>query len=401
MATLDSARHPEAPGPRRPGVLRRIAEWWGPRPLLQLAVILAVAAFAGLTIANITASMARIGISPGFAFLSRSAGFEIGEAAIAFQAGDTYLRAIAVGLINTVQVAALGCVLATVLGVSLGVAGLSGNLLLGRLVQGYVEVVRNTPLLLQLFFWISLAQALPAPRQALSAFDLVLLSNRGVHVPGFLLEDTSPATWLAAAVILAGWWLLLRTLRRRQRLGVGRGALLTLGALAMLVAVVPLTGGTARAEIPALAGFNIRGGFRMSPEFAALLTALTVKFSASIAEIVRAGIQSVSQAQREAARALGLSEGRIMRLVVLPQALRVVIPLVTSIYLDLTKDSSLAVAIGYPDLVSILNTTANTTGQAIEALIIMVAVFLVLNLGVSWLMNRYNRRVALRGGRPA
>lgn len=389
------------PGPARPGFLAKIAQWWGPRPLTQAAVILAFVALLVVLGYNTAATMARIGVTPGFDFLGRAANFEIGEAPIAFKAGDPYIRAILVGLINTVKVAVLGCILATVLGVVLGVAGLSGNLLLAGLVRWYVELVRNTPLLLQLFFWIALAKSFPPPKQVLVAFDSVFLTSRGVFVPGLVLHNVSGATWAAWAALALIFALYLWTERRRERLGFGRFALAVLALIAGLFAVVPLTGGSIGAEVPKLAGFNIRGGYSLTPEFAALLTGLVVKFSAAISEIVRAGIQSVKQGQWEAGRALGLRNGQIMRLIVLPQALRVITPLTTSSYLDLTKDSSLAVAIGYPDLVNIINTTANTTGQSFEALAILVGIYLVLNLSVSAAMNVYNRRVALRGGRPA
>ena len=397
MASLDDS----APGLRRPGAFGRIAGWWGPRPLAQVAVVLLTVALFYVLGHSIAASMARVGISPGFDFLGRSANFEIGEQAIAFRAGDTYARAMAVGLVNTLKVALIGCVLATVLGVALGIAGLSGNLLLAGLVRWYVEIVRNTPLLLQLFFWISLAQSFPPPRQALSAFDAFFLTNRGVFVPGLVVEGASTATWSGLLLVLAGFIVGVVLLVRRARLGIARFAVLALVAFAAGLVVFRLTGASASFQVPALAGFNIRGGWSLSPEFAALLTGLTVKFSASIAEIVRAGIESVKEGQWEAARALGLHDGQIMRLIVLPQALRVITPLTTSNYLDLTKDSSLAVAIGYPDLVSVVNTTANTTGQAFEALIILIAAYLTLNLVLSALMNVYNNRVALRGGGPA
>lgn len=397
MASLDDS----APGPRRPGAFGRVAGWWGPRPLAQVAVVLLTVALFYVLGHSIAASMARVGISPGFDFLGRSANFEIGEQAIAFRAGDTYARAMAVGLVNTLKVALIGCVLATVLGVALGIAGLSGNLLLAGLVRWYVEIVRNTPLLLQLFFWISLAQSFPPPRQALSAFDAFFLTNRGVFVPGLVVEGASAATWGGLLLVLAGFIVGVVLPLRRSRLGIARLAALALVASAAGLLVFRLTGASASFQVPALAGFNIRGGWSLSPEFAALLTGLTVKFSASIAEIVRAGIESVKEGQWEAARALGLHDGQTMRLIVLPQALRVITPLTTSNYLDLTKDSSLAVAIDYPDLVSVVNTTANTTGQAFEALIILIAAYLTLNLVLSALMNVYNNRVALRGGGPA
>lgn len=388
------------PGPGRPGPLRRLVGWWGDRPWLQLAVVVAAIALVWLLGANIAETMRRIGVTPGFDFLGRSANFEIGESAIAFKAGDPYIRAILAGLVNTVKVALLGCVFATVLGVALGVAGLSGNLLLAGLVRAYVELIRNTPLLLQLFFWIALAKAFPPPRQALSAFGAVFLSNRGVFVPGLVVDGFSAATLLMLAAIVVCFGLFLHAARRRRRLGAGR-VLVAIAVLLFSVGLaIALSGASIGFDMPVLAGFNIRGGHSLTPEFAALLVGLTVKFSAAIAEIVRAGIQSVSRGQWEAARALGLHPGQIMRLVVLPQALRVITPMIISSYLDLTKDSSLAVAIGYPDLVSIINTTANTTGQSFEALAILIGVYLVLNLTVSALMNIYNRKVALRGGAP-
>lgn len=386
-----------APGRDRPGLLSQLAGWWGPRPFIQLAAFVAVVALFWLLGANVADTMRRIGVTPGFGFLERSANFEIGESVIAFKAGDLYIWAILAGLVNTVKVAVLGCVLATILGVALGVAGLSGNLLLATLVRWYVELIRNTPLLLQLFFWIALAKSFPPPRQALSAFDALFLSNRGVFVPGIIVDGFSSRTVLLLVAIALSHGLYLYTAYRRRRLRFGNGLAATLVLLAAVGAAFPTTDATLSLDMPVLGGFNIRGGYSLTPEFAALLAGLTVKFSAAIAEIVRAGIQSVSRGQWEAARALGLHPGQIMRLVVLPQALRVITPLITSSYLDLTKDSSLAVAIGYPDLVSIINTTANTTGQSFEALAILIGIYLVLNLSVSALMNVYNRRVALRG----
>ncbi len=385
-----------APGPTGPGVLSRLAAWWGPHPLQALAIVGLIAA-AWLLAGNMFTTMSRIGVTPGFDFLGRSANFEIGEKSIAFQAGDTYARAILVGLLNTLKVALLGCVFATVLGVVIGVAGLSGNLLLAGLVRWYVEIIRNTPLLLQLFFWIALAKSFPAPRQAISAFDAFYLSNRGVYVPGFVWLG-GPAAAIVASVVLAVGSLVALVVLRRRGLLKGRGlAYAGLPALLAIVLVPVASGVSIGFETPQLSGFNIRGGYNLTPEFAALLIGLVVKFSAAIAEIVRAGIQSVNRGQWEAARALGLQNGQIMRLIVLPQALRVITPLTTSSYLDLTKDSSLAVAIGYPDLVSVINTTANTTGQSFEALVILIAVYLTINLSVSAAMNLYNRRVALRG----
>lgn len=363
----------------------------------QLAFLAVFVLLTLLMIHNVVETMVRIGIIPGFGFLASSANFEIGESVIPFQAGDTYLRAIVAGLLNTLKVSLLGCLFATVFGVTIGVAGLSSNLLLSKIIRWYIEIVRNTPLLLQLFFWISLAKALPAPRQATALFGSVFLTNRGVYLPSFWLEGGAFGVFLgltAGAVAIIAFLLIAHRLGCLTR---QTGAISVVATLALAFLSITLSGARPAAEFPALSGFNIRGGLNLSPEFAALLTGLVVKFAALIAEIVRAGIQSVGNGQWEAARALGLHNGQIIRLIVLPQALRVITPLTTSSYLDLTKDSSLAVAIGFPDLVSIVNTTANTTGQSMEALMILIGTFLTINLALSALMNTYNSRMAMRG----
>ncbi len=386
-----------APGPRRPGFHRRLLMWWGGRALLQIAILGSFAALIAYLTINVGDTMQRIGISPGFDFLRRSTNFEIGESTIPFSASDPYIRAIAVGLLNTIKVSLLGCILATAFGVVIGVAGLSGNLLLAVIVRWYIEIIRNTPLLLQLFFWISLAKAFPAPRQATAVLGSVYLTNRGVYIPSMTADGLAIGLPAAFAALAAVYAILLLVMVRAGRLN-GRNAGLTgLSVLFIFATLLHLGGADITFDIPSLSSFNIRGGYNLTPEFAALLTGLVVKFSAVIAEIVRAGIQSVNRGQWEAARSLGLHNGQIMRLVVLPQALRVITPLTTSSYLDLTKDSSLAVAIGYPDLVSIVNTTANTTGQSLEALLILIGTYLAINLTVSALMNEYNRRVALKG----
>ena len=344
---------------------------------------------------NTLATMHRLGISPGFAFLGRSASFEIGEALIPYSAGDTYGRALLAGFLNTIEVAALGCGLATMLGLVLGVARLSGNLLLSTLVQAYVEVMRNTPLLLQLFFWSATLHALPAPRQALSLFNLGLLSNRGIFIPALSIDGGASGLILATAALVVVAVLVLCRL-------VGR-PLSLISALVLIAAIVVgggalalATGAHLSVSSPALRGFNIQGGMTLSPEFAALLIGLTVNSAATISEIVRSGIESVSKGQWEAARSLGLPGHRVFRLVILPQAMRVITPLLTSSYLDLTKNSSLAVAIGFPDLVSVVNTSANQTGQAVETIGVLVTAYLALNLSVSALMNRQNARVMRR-----
>ncbi len=385
------------PGRHRPGFVSKLTKWWGPKPLAQAVLVFAIIALFWWFSTNTADTMAKAGISLGFDFLRRAANFEIGESMIPYTSADPYARAILVGLLNTIKVAMLGCLLATILGVALGIARLSGNMLLAGLVRWYVEIIRNTPLLLQLFFWSALTKALPPPRQAISVADSAFLSNRGIFVPGLIIDAAPLQAWLLtlAAILIGGAILFL--LKRFARLSFQSGSTIILVIIVAIALTHVLAGTEMRFELPALSGFNIRGGYNLSPEFAALLIGLIVKFSAAISEIVRAGIESVDKGQWEAARSLGLHNGQIIRLIVLPQALRVITPLITSSYLDLTKDSSLAVAIGYPDLVNVINTTANTTGQALEALAILVGVYLTLNLSVSALMNQYNRRIAMCG----
>ena len=273
-------------------------------------------------------------IASGFGFLGREAGFEIGQSFfLQYSAADTYLRALVVGVVNTLVVAAIGIVLATALGFLVGLARLSPNFLLRQLAAAYVEFVRNVPVLVQLFFWYALiAETLPHPREALNPLPGVFLSNRGIFLPSF-------------------------------------------------------------GSVPELQGFNFSGGLAVTPEFAALLVGLGVYTAAFIAEIVRAGILAIERGQVDAARAVGLTAWQTTRLVVLPQALRVIVPPLTSQYLNLVKNSSLAVAIGYPDFVSVVNTTINQTGQAIEGIALIMAAYLTVSLAISAFMNWYNARL--------
>jgi len=309
--------------------------------LLAVALVLIAWYFISNALENLRASH----IASGFGFLTREAGFEIGETAfIAYSASDTYLRALAVGLCNTFYAAALAIFFSTVIGVALGLARLSRNWLLTHLGTAYVEIIRNVPLVVQLFFWYAvITESLPAPAQALSPAPGVFLSNRGLALPS-------------------------------------------------LISAFPL-----KVEYPILSGFNFSGGALLSPEFAALLIGLTLYTAAFIGEIVRAGILAVDRGQFEAAQSLGLSDRQVMRFIILPQALRVIVPPATSQYLNCTKNSSLAVAIGYPDLVSIANTTINQTGQAIEGIAIIMLVYLTISLAISGAMNWYNARIALKG----
>ena len=337
-------------------------------------------------------------IATGFDFLGREAGFAIGESAIQYSPADTYRRALSVGLLNTLRVAVIGIVLATLLGTLIGIARLSSNWLVAKLASIYVEVMRNIPLLLQLFFWYALiSETLPGPRQALSPMAGVFLSNRGFKIP---TVQGDGLTWLAAGfffavvvvLVLANW-----SGRRQAQTGqifpVFKTAALLL--MACPLAAWWLSGSSLALDVPVLKGFNFQGGLTLSPEFAALLIGLVIYTAAFVAEVVRSGIESVGKGQWEAAGAIGLRRGLILRLVVLPQALRVIIPPMTSQYLNITKNSSLAVAIGYPDIVSVVNTTLNQTGQAIEGIMIIMGAYLTVSLTISVIMNRYNARMAL------
>jgi len=364
----------------------------------QIIVLGLVAAGVWYLVSNTMHNLQVRNIRSGFDFLGREAGFAIGESLIDYSPTDTYRRAILVGLLNTLYVSLAGIVLATLLGVVVGVARLSKNWLIAKLAAVYVEVLRNIPLLIQLFFWYALiVETLPGPRQAMHPVPGVFLSNRGLRFPAAQGESLA---WIVAGAVVA---LLLtlaasRYLRRRQIQTGTQTALWPIGlALFILLPVAGFFfgGGQLAFSIPELKGFNFAGGASISPELTALLSGLVIYTSAFVAEIVRSGIQAVPGGQWEAAGSVGLSRRRALRLVVLPQALRIMIPPLTSAYLNLMKNSSLAVAIGYPDIVSIINTTLNQTGQAIEGILIVMAAYLTVSLSISLFMNWYNRRIAL------
>ncbi len=376
--------------------------WSNPKVRAFAYQALLIAAALGLgvfLVTNTLANLAERSIQTGFDFLDQEAGFFIGEGLISFDAANTYLRAFAVGILNTFKVAVIGIALATLLGTAVGIARLSGNWLVARLASVYVESVRNVPLLLQLFFWYAaLTGALPAARQAFNPLPGVYLSNSGLT---YAVPVADPAHAYMAAALAAGCaaaWIFARWARRGREEAGGRGPVawpvlaLVLGPplVAFALAGAPLAW-----DLPEWHRFRYRGGAVITPEFMALLLGLTIYTAGFIAEIVRGGILAVDWGQTEAARSLGLRRSLILRLVVLPQALRVIVPPVTSQYLNLTKNSSLAVAIGYPDLVSIANTTLNQTGQPIEAIAILMAVYLSISLSISAFMNWYNRRIAL------
>jgi len=364
----------------------------------QVLVLGSVAGVAFWLWRNTVANLDARHIATGFGFLGREAGMPIADALISYRPSDTYLRALTIGLLNTLRVAVIGLVLATLLGTAIGIARLSKNWLLAKVSAVYVEGVRDIPLLLQLLFWYVALQNLPAPRQALQPVTGVYLSNRGLLVPTF--DWVAPQGWvlIAALVGLVATLFYRRTARARQ-MADGQPRRVWPVAL-LLIVIFPLAVSLIldvpwAVRWPELRGFNFTGGTALSPEYVALLLALTTYTAAFIAEIVRAGILSVTRGQWEAAEALGLRRSLILARIVLPQALRVIIPPLPSQYLNLTKNSSLAVAIGYQDIVSIANTTLNQTGQAIECIALIMLAFLTISLSISFLMNWYNARIAL------
>ena len=351
-------------------------------------------------VANARANLESQRITSGFGFLSNTAGFDVSQNLIPYSGSDSYTRVFLVGLLNTLLVAVIGIFFATLIGFLVGLGRLSPNWLLSRVSGGYVELVRNLPLLFQILFWyLAVLGVLPNPRQSISLFSSFFLSNRGLVIPKpIAAAGLEPFALAILMAIVAAW--LLRHYARRQLFDSGRmitvwpyaiGLLIGLPLLSVLVSGAPVT-----FEVPELKGFNFSGGSRVIPEFVALTLALSTYTAAFIAEIVRAGILSVHKGQMEAGASLGLTRGSTLRLIVVPQALRVILPPLTSQYLNLTKNSSLAVAIGYPDLVQVFaGTVLNITGQAVEVIAITMAVYLFISLSVSFLMNLYARTTAI------
>jgi len=338
-------------------------------------------------------------ISSGFTFLQRNAAFEIGESIIPYTAASSYGHVLLAGFLNTLKVGFIGIILTVILGTVIGVARLSKNWLISRIAAGYIEIFQDLPVLLQLFFWYALFyESLPAPRNALSPFEGVYLCKRGIvlavpeHHPVYIYMAVSFVMGCLAVYLLRRW-----ARKRQERTGqyfpvfrVSLGILLGLPLLIWLAAGMPL-----KMDIPKLMGFNFRGGMTLSPEFVSLLLGLILYTSAFVAEVVRAGIQAVHKGQWEAAMSIGLRPSYALNLVVLPQALRVIVPPLTSQMLNLTKNSSLAVGIGYPDFVSVASTTINQTGQSIEPILMIMAVYLFFSLTTSAFMNWYNKKIAI------
>ena len=380
------------------------ALWRNPRVravAYQILTLLGVVAFAAYIINNTMDNLDRQGIASGFGFLDKPAGFGIPQSLIAYNELSPNWRVFWVGLLNTILVAGIGIALATVLGFVIGLARLSSNWLVARLATVYIETIRNIPLLLQILFWyFAVLQALPHPRDSMAFLgDLFFLNNRGFYAPRPIFEDGFGWVALAFVVALVATISIARWARRRREatgqpfhtVYAGLGLLVGVPLLVFLLSGMPLG-----FEHPEMGRFKLQGGLVLLPELVALALALSIYTASFIAETVRAGILSVSHGQIEAAHALGLRPGQTLRLVVIPQALRVIIPPLTSQYLNLTKNSSLAVAIGYPDFVNVFTgIVLNQTGQAVEVIAMTMAVYLTLSLLTSAFMNWYNRRMAL------
>jgi general L-amino acid transport system permease protein len=368
--------------------------------VFQIVVVGLVGLLAYFLVSNTVENLQRQKIASGFHYLEREAGFEIGDTMIAYSPASTYARAILVGMLNTLKVAVLGIIMATILGTMIGVGRLSPNWLLAKICEGYVEMFRNVPLLLWLFLIYKLiSEAFPGPRQAINVLNSFFLSNRGLYFPVPLADPAYEWIGIAFLIGIAATFFVARWAKKRQdatgqpfpTIRAGLGLVVGLPILVWL-----LFGAPHHMSWPTLQGFNFEGGTVIQPEFTALLVGLVLYTSAFVAEIVRSGILALHKGQTEAAMAIGLSRGQVMRLVLLPQAMRIIVPPMTSQYLNITKNSSLAIAIGYPDLVASVNVTINQTGQAIENILIIMAAYLSVSLSISAFMNWYNKRIALR-----
>jgi general L-amino acid transport system permease protein len=367
--------------------------------LYQILTLAGVGLLSYYLVNNTLANLERQSISTGFGFLEREAAFEIGESLIQYSATDSYGRALIVGFLNTLIVSFIGIILTVLLGTFLGIARLSSNWLLVKLSAIYIEVFQDIPVLLQLFFWYAFFyEILPSPREALNPIPGLFLCNRGMIIGIPHWHEAFLYMIFAFAVSVVAVYFLRKWAAKRQEAS-GRIFPTFKVSLALLIGLPffawLLTGAPLEMNVPQLSGFNFKGGINLSPEFAALLLGLVLYTAAFVAEVVRAGIQSVGKGQTEAAKSIGLKPGQVLNLVILPQALRVIVPPLTSQMLNLTKNSSLAVAIGFPDFVSVAGTTINQTGQAIEGVALIMIVYLIFSLSTSAVMNWYNKKIAL------
>ncbi|MCQ4326528.1 amino acid ABC transporter permease [Stutzerimonas stutzeri] len=368
--------------------------------LFQIIAVIAVVAFGWYLFHNTQTNLTHRGITSGFGFLNSAAGFGISQHLIDYSESDSYGRVFWIGLLNTLLVSVVGIFFATIMGFILGVGRLSSNWLIRQLATLYIETFRNIPPLLQIFFvYFAVIGPLPGPRNSLNLLDIIFINNRGVQMPAPSAADGFWAFWLSLfaallAVVVLNRWARARRHATGQTFPVFWCSLGLFIAIPWLVTLV--TGAPFLWEVPQLQRFNIRGGWVVIPELVSIVVALSVYTAAFIGETVRAGIQSVSHGQTEAAASLGLRPGQVLRLVIVPQALRVIVPPLTSQYLNLAKNSSLAAAIGYPDMVSLFaGTVLNQTGQAIETMAITMSVYLAISISISLLMNWYNKRIAL------
>jgi general L-amino acid transport system permease protein len=368
----------------------------------QALLVLGLLYFFYAIVSNTLTNMEASGIKSGFGFLSTAAGYDILMSLISFESTDSYLKVFIVGFLNTILVSAIGIFFATILGFIFGVAYFSKNWLVRVISTAYVEIFRNIPLLLQVFFWyFAVLAALPGPRNSLSFGEAIFLNVRGLFTPKLVGGDGSTLVYVALGVAVVGIFVLRSWAKKRQEL-TGKQFPLLWGSLGLIVGlpllVALFTGLPFTVDYPALKGFSFKGGITIIPELMALSLALSVYGGAFIAEAVRAGIQSVPHGQTEAARSIGLKENKIMSLIVVPQAMRVIVPLLNSEYQSLVKNSTLAAAIGYPDLFNVfVGTALNQTGQAIETIFMTIIVYFVLNMMISFLMNRFNNNVELVG----
>jgi general L-amino acid transport system permease protein len=361
--------------------------------VIILAIVISAIAFLGSNLVN---NLERLNLTFGFNFLSRSASFSIAHPPIPYYTTDPYIRALLVGLLNSLRVMFFGIIFASILGITVGIGKLSNNWLVRKLAGVYVEVLRNTPLLLQLFFWyFAVFLRLPKIDRPLVIGNLFFLTNRGLDIPWFAL---SIRTGLALGCILACFLVaIIAWIKRLQAIEQGEASQPWLWLCGIsLITIILLFGFGIDWVVPQLTQNSLQGGLNLSPEFATLLIGLSIYTAAFIAEVVRAGIQSVGKGQWEAAQALGLQPTAMMQLIIFPQALRVIIPPLTSEFLNLAKNSSLAIAIGYSDIYAIGNTIANQTGKSVEVLLVIMIAYLTINLLISLGMNRFNRLVQIK-----
>ena len=394
---MSDPRHNSSELPTKPPI------WNDPKYralFFQVIIIAALAYFFYAIVQNTLDNMTARGVSTGFGFMSEPAGFDILQALVPFDSSHTFGRSFVVGVLNTLLVTALGIVFATLLGFLIGVARLSNNWLISKIATVYIETFRNIPLLIQIIFWYALiVGSLPAVRNSLSLFDSFFLNQRGINMPSPIFGDGFMFTGIAILLGIIGSFILKRWARKRQE-STGQQFPVFFSVLGLIILfpliVFFLSGSPLTWDVPKLGGFNFSGGITIIPELVGLLIALTIYTAAFIAEIVRSGIKAVNHGQSEAALSVGLKPSQNLRLVVIPQALRVIIPPLTSQYLNLFKNSSLAAAIGYPDLVAVfMGTTLNQTGQAVEIVAITMAVYLTVSLLISMFMNWYNAKMSL------